>query len=316
MSQQNGHTDGQPRSVTLRVFRYGGAGAAAARFDTFTLDAPPGTTVLSALFQVRREQDSSLGFRFSCRGAVCGACAMTINGRCALACRTQIASLGTPEVVIEPLPNLDVVRDLIVDMRPFWEKYRRVQPWLHVAVESEGSKKSLAEPPLSPPLVRGGKEMSPPLLREGEQGKALRPSKAGETPAPPVPTPSGNRQSPRDVARVDALANCILCACCYGSCGVLRRQTEYLGPAALAKLARFSEDSRDRRPIAALTDLDGESEGMWGCHMLHRCSNACPKDANPDAGIAALRRRLVEHRSKTGVAAVRRFFGDRLGRKT
>lgn len=252
MSQQNGHTDGRSRAVTLRVFRYSGTAGAEPRFDTYPLEVAPGTTVLAALFQVRREQDSSLAFRFSCRGAVCGACAMTINGRCALACRTQVAMLGAAEVVVEPLPNLDVIRDLVVDMGPFWEKYRRVRPWLHEAYGSH---------------------------------------KAGETPAPP-----GHLQSPGDAARVDDLANCILCACCYGSCPILKRQPEYLGPAALAKLARFCEDSRDHRPARLLTELDTESDGMWGCHMLHRCSKACPKDVDPDAGVAALRRRLVRQR--------------------
>ena len=247
MSQQNAHTDGRPRSVTLRVFRYSSEGGAGPRFDTYKLETSPGMTVLSALFQVRREQDSSLAFRFSCRGAVCGACAMTINGRCSLACRTQIASLASPEVVVEPLPNLTVIRDLVVDMGPFWEKYRRVQPWLHEAIEGKDNARD-------------------------------------------------HKQSPADMARVDAYANCVLCACCYGACGVLRRQPDYLGPAAMAKLARFREDTRDHRPVVALIELDGESEGLWGCHMLHRCSNACPKDVGPDTGVAVLRRRLTRYR--------------------
>lgn len=245
MSLQNGPTNDRPPTVSLRVFRYMEGDTAGPRFDTYTLTAAPGMTVLAALFQVRHEQDSTLAFRFSCRGAVCGACALTVNGRCTLACRTQIAQLGTPEVVIEPLPNLNVIRDLIVDMEPFWEKYRRVQPWLHELIEGHGR---------------------------------------------------DHCQSPADMARVDAYANCILCACCYGACGVLNRQPEYLGPAALAKLARFQVDSRDARPAATLRELDGEREGLWGCHMLHRCSNVCPKDVGPDAGIAGLRRQLVRHR--------------------
>jgi succinate dehydrogenase / fumarate reductase, iron-sulfur subunit len=298
MSQQNGHTDGRSRSVTLRVFRYSGEGGTGPRFDTYTLDAAPGMTVLSALFQVRREQDSSLAFRFSCRGAVCGACAMTINGRCALACRTQVAALGSPEVVVEPLPNLAVIRDLIVDMGPFWEKYRRVRPWLHEAYWRAGTKERHA-PPLGPTLVRGVEAGEGAMentahraVAHTEMGGPSTSEKAGATPAPP----GDHLQSPADAARVDDYANCILCACCYGSCPVLRRKPEYLGPAALGKLARFLEDSRDHRPPGALTDLDTESDGMWGCHMLHRCSSACPKDVGPDTGVAVLRRRLARYR--------------------
>jgi succinate dehydrogenase / fumarate reductase iron-sulfur subunit len=247
MSPKNEHTEGPLPTVTFRVFRYSADSPAEPRFDTYKLAVAPGTTVLSALFQIRRECDSTLAFRFSCRGAVCGNCAMTINGRCSLACRTQVASLPGPEVIIEPLPNLHVIRDLVVDMGPFWDKYRQIQPWLHAAVQAEEEK-------------------------------------------------SDHRQSPADFARIESLANCILCACCYGACRVLRRQPEYLGPAILAKLARFEEDTRDHRPAAALAAVDDEEEGAWGCDMHHRCSDVCPKDAGPDAGIAALRRRLVRYR--------------------
>src|SRR5512145_243891 len=131
MNHASEHTDGRTRRISFRVFRHSAGSEVAPRFDTFELDVSPGTTVLTALFMIQQQHDPSLAFRFSCRGAVCGSCGMTINGRCGLACRTQLWSLPTSEIVLEPLPNLDVVRDLVVDMSPFWEKYRRVRPWLH-----------------------------------------------------------------------------------------------------------------------------------------------------------------------------------------
>lgn len=119
------------RPLTLRVFRYDATQGGEPYFQNFTVTARRGMTVLEALFQAQETQDGSLAFRYSCRGAVCGSCGMVINGRLDLACRVQVAKLGSPVVVLEPLPNLTVRRDLVVDMDPFWQAYEKVQPWLH-----------------------------------------------------------------------------------------------------------------------------------------------------------------------------------------
>jgi succinate dehydrogenase / fumarate reductase iron-sulfur subunit len=87
-------------------------------------------TVLEALLCIQAEQDGSLAFRCACRGAVCGSCAMVINGCVELACRTQVRRLGSAVIVVDPLPNLPVLKDLVVDMEPFFEKNVAVQPWL------------------------------------------------------------------------------------------------------------------------------------------------------------------------------------------
>ncbi len=76
-----------------------------------------------------KEQDESLAFRRSCREGVCGSDAMNINGRNGLACITPLSSLKQP-VVLNPLPGVPVIRDLIVDMEPFYKQYRTVKPWL------------------------------------------------------------------------------------------------------------------------------------------------------------------------------------------
>lgn len=240
----------------FRVLRYCDGERAEPRFDTYEIEVKPGTTVLTALFAIQQEQDSSLAFRFSCRGAVCGSCGMTINGHCSLACRTQLFSLPGDEVILEPLPNLDIIRDLVVDMTPFWEKYRRIQPWLH---------------------------------RQEPGGPGDSSAPAGE-----------RKQSPRQFRRIEQYTNCILCACCYGACPVLKREPDYLGPAALAKLLRFVDDSRDQRPLEQVMEVD-ESNGVWGCDTVYRCIDACPKDVRPTDGIAALRRRLVAYRLGRGL---------------
>jgi len=90
----------------------------------------PGLTVLAVLMRIRDEIDGTLSFRSSCRSAVCGSCAMVINGRIDLACRTQVASFGTNTIILEPLPNMEVIKDLVVDMTPFWRMYEKVKPYL------------------------------------------------------------------------------------------------------------------------------------------------------------------------------------------
>jgi succinate dehydrogenase/fumarate reductase iron-sulfur protein len=85
-------------------------------------------TVLDALFRVQREQDPSLSFRCACRVGMCGTCAMSINGIPRLACRTRVRQLETGTVHVAPLPNLPVVKDLVVSLEPFFDQWKRVLP--------------------------------------------------------------------------------------------------------------------------------------------------------------------------------------------
>ena len=85
-------------------------------FANYQVMAKAGMTVLDALLMIQEEQDSTLAFRYSCRGAVCGSCAMLINGQPNLACRVQLSQLNTTEILLEPLPNLNIIKDLIVDI--------------------------------------------------------------------------------------------------------------------------------------------------------------------------------------------------------
>ncbi len=99
-------------------------------FSTYCVEAVPGMSILSALLHIRDEIDGGISFRCSCRSAVCGSCAMAMNGKIELACRTQVASLGSELIILEPLPNFEIVKDLVVDMTPFWAMYERIKPWL------------------------------------------------------------------------------------------------------------------------------------------------------------------------------------------
>lgn len=89
--------------------------------------------VLEALLRVQAEQDGTLAFRYACRGAVCGSCAMMINGHTDLACHTLLHGFQNDLVVLEPLGNFRVLKDLVVDLDPFFQKMLDVQPWLQPA---------------------------------------------------------------------------------------------------------------------------------------------------------------------------------------
>lgn len=118
----------------FEILRYDADGDAGPRFQPYELWSEPSTSVLEALLKIQDEQDPTLAFRYACRGAVCGSCGMSINGRLNLACRVRLRNLHTDRVTLEPLPNFEILKDLVVDMDPFWRKYEQVRPWLHAEV--------------------------------------------------------------------------------------------------------------------------------------------------------------------------------------
>ena len=100
--------------------------------EIYHLDVSPGLTILDALIRLKNEADGRLTFRYSCRSAICGSCAMEINGSEKLACRTSVRKEWERhgEIAVAPLKNLAVIKDLAVDMRAFWQKNRTIVPWL------------------------------------------------------------------------------------------------------------------------------------------------------------------------------------------
>ena len=115
-------------SITVRVFRSDPAADAAPRFDNFSVPLQDRMTILDALAWVQNREDSSLAFRYACRVGMCGTCGLRANGRERWACRTLVTTLGTDTITLEPLRHLPIIKDLVVDMTPFFDRYRRVQP--------------------------------------------------------------------------------------------------------------------------------------------------------------------------------------------
>lgn len=251
--------------MKLKVFRYD-KGRVSPHYDTFSLKEEPGMTVLRALFQFQEHFDDSLAFQYSCRGAVCGTCAMLINKVPRLACRTQVASLlkgeqkidlspypalekkvewdPSREVLVEPLPHFPVIKDLIVDRDVFFKAYKYVKPVIKTGANPQ--EEHLMEPSFLPEL--------------------------------------------------ELYTNCILCGACYGACPVDGENKEYLGPAALAKLYRFHIDPRDvdneRLEKADIPD------GWWACDFHGNCRKVCPKGVPPIMAIGQARSELMEKKEK------------------
>jgi succinate dehydrogenase/fumarate reductase iron-sulfur protein len=93
--------------------------------STYRVPVRSGTTVLDSLLYVKDKLDETLTFRHSCRMGICGSCAVNINGQPMLACYTQVLNLNADSLTIEPIANLPVIKDLVVDIEPFFDQYRR-----------------------------------------------------------------------------------------------------------------------------------------------------------------------------------------------
>jgi succinate dehydrogenase / fumarate reductase, iron-sulfur subunit len=128
---------------TLKVRRYQPESGEGPYWEEFKVDLDPSLSVLDGILQAKDRDDGSLSVRCSCRAAICGSCGMKINGQSGLGCKTQIgeaqeladkkASVGEGDntIVVEPMGNMPVIKDLITDMEStHWTKIRRVTPWL------------------------------------------------------------------------------------------------------------------------------------------------------------------------------------------
>ncbi len=234
-------------------------------FDTFEITPKPHTSVLEALFMIQDEQDSSLSFRYSCRGAVCGSCAMLINKKQRLACRTQVSEiigetvvgispygpLAKPvlkagrEILVEPLPNLPVLKDLIVDMKMFFRHYEALKPGFNP--DTHGLKETL--------------------------------------------------MTQENVSEVDRYAACIMCGLCYGACPAAARNRDFLGPASLSNAWRFYRDIRHSDKDEILKSVDSVS-GVWACDEVYRCVEVCPKQVPPTNAITGFMKEIILHKIK------------------
>jgi succinate dehydrogenase / fumarate reductase, iron-sulfur subunit len=229
--------------VALRIFRYNPEVDPRPHYRTFEVEAEDTDQVLDLLNRVKWYQDGSLGFRRSCGHGICGSDAMRINGINRLACKVLVREVGT-RITVEPLLGLRVIKDLIVDLDPFFANYRSVLPFL---INDE-------------------------------------------------PRPAGERlQSPEQRARFDDTTKCILCAACTTSCPSFWGNGQYLGPAAIVQAHRFVFDSRDRAAAERLRLLN-DRMGVWRCHDVFNCTEACPRGIEVTQAIGEVKMAIATGR--------------------
>ena len=212
------------------------------------MQAAPDTTILDALHEIKAHQDGTLTYRRSCRHAICGSCAMNVNGKNTLVCDLPVCECldRKGRATIRPLPHLPVIKDLVVDRTVFWEQYLRIKPWL--------------------------------IPLEGAPEKEYR-------------------VSPDEVAALNKAEMCILCGACYSACTVVGSTKRYIGPHALLKAFMRVLDPRDGGAGERLQEV-GTDEGVFRCHTIFNCIDACPKQLDPTKAIETLR----------GIAAKRLAF--------
>lgn len=250
----------------LRVYRYkrdnGGE-----RFDEFDVPVGPHDTVLDALRWIQLHRDPSLTLRHSCMHASCGTCGVQVNGREELACVCSLQDEGQ-EITVEPLANLPILTDLVVEMDGFYSRF----PHAHPIIRSSGS----------PPDIPHGEEMhadQAAVTLETDLALHHHPLHHHHRAAPPG----------ADFMRLE---DCIECGLCLSACPVAATSQDYVGPAALAAAERLLEEPRgvQREDVLAWAS---RPEGVWRCHVGFECTKACPTNAIPAERIMALRRELM-----------------------
>jgi succinate dehydrogenase / fumarate reductase, iron-sulfur subunit len=130
--------------VPLKIWRYDAeTGERALR--EYEVDAPEWVTLLDVLDLIKDRVDGSLAYRKSCRMMICGSCGMRMDGAAVLACKTRMYDIveSGHVPVISAMGNLPVVKDLVVDMGPFWQKFRAVKPWLDSGYDEPSEKERI-----------------------------------------------------------------------------------------------------------------------------------------------------------------------------
>jgi fumarate reductase iron-sulfur subunit len=121
-AQATTHTRTSHPADAMRVEIWRGDRAGA--FQAFAVARRENQTVLDVVTEIQRDHDATLSYRFACRVGMCGSCAMIVNGRPRWTCRTRVDQLEAGPIRLEPLRNLPIVKDLAVDMAPFFDKWR------------------------------------------------------------------------------------------------------------------------------------------------------------------------------------------------
>ncbi len=130
MSGSSAKDSGIIQTVTFEVLRYNPKKDGAPHLRQYSVPVTKGMTVLDGLHWIKEHEDRTLSWRSSCRMGVCGSCGMFINGLPRLACNNQIVHLHSNRITVKPLPNYDIIKDLVPDLEGLLNKHRSVKPYL------------------------------------------------------------------------------------------------------------------------------------------------------------------------------------------
>ena len=138
--------EGATNIRSFHVYRWNPDVGGNPRIDSFEVDLDScGPMVLDGIIKIKNEIDPTLTFRRSCREGVCGSCAMNVNGSNTLACTTAIGDVKG-DVVVHPLPHMEVVKDLVPDMTNFYAQYASTEPWIQTKSPDPAGKERLQSP--------------------------------------------------------------------------------------------------------------------------------------------------------------------------
>ncbi len=231
------------KKVNVKVLRYNPDQDKKPYWQPYELEVDSDATILDVLNEIHWKHDGTLAYRRSCRSAICGSCAMKVNGANLLACETPLHQFKGKPLKIEPLPGFRVIKDLVVDLESFFEKLNRVKPYL--------------------------------LLDKPMPDKEFV-------------------QTPEEFEEIREACICILCGSCTSSCPSLWANEDYLGPAALLKAYRFIFDSRDDGADERI-DIVNDKNGIWRCHTIFNCIEACPKHIKITEYLSRLKVKAMEN---------------------
>jgi succinate dehydrogenase / fumarate reductase, iron-sulfur subunit len=227
--------------ITLKIFRFNPEKDKKPHYESYEVEAEPTDRVLDLLEYVKGNFDGTLSFRRSCAHGMCGSDAMRINGVNRLACKALVKDVHSSKITVEPILGLRPIKDLIVDMEPFFDHYKAVMPFL---INDE-----------------------PEPIQERLQSIDQR-------------------------ERFDDTTKCILCACCTTSCPSFWANEQYVGPAAIVNAHRFIFDSRDRAGAERLKILASQT-GVYRCHTIYNCTDACPREIQVTKAIGEVKRAIA-----------------------
>lgn len=227
------------KMIEIEILRYRPEQDEKPFLQLYEVPYTPDMSVLEALQYIKDHIDSTIGFRWSCRMAICGSCGLMANGVPKLGCKAFLRDYYPKKLTLEPLANFPIERDLVVVMEDFIKKLEEIKAY--IIPENDRS------------------------LSEGTY-----------------------QQTPLQMEQYKQFSMCINCGLCYAACPQYGLDSKFLGPAALALIARYNRDSRDAGSAERMKIVNQE-EGVWGCTFVGYCSVVCPKGVDPAAAIQLLK---------------------------